>query len=362
MAGYQVSSAEDGLLGLKAADRFEPDIIVSDWMMPNMDGPELCARIKADSRFGAVFFILLTSKDDRDDKIGALDAGADEYLVKPCDPNELMARLRAAERLVSLQKRLAEKNEQLSRTMWRLNDEMEATSQVQRALLPNELPRVAGYEFAAYYRPSTECSGDYYDAFDLGNGRFGAIMADVSGHGAPAMVAMALVRSFVHTLAREVASPAELLARVNAMLYEQLPTPQFVTAFYAECNPRDGVFRYSSAGQNPPLVVNAARGTTRFLPDCEGFPLKLVAADVSYDNHEFRLERGEALLLYTDGIPEAHDCDLQQFDSERMCEAALAGAVGGPEALLGEIVRRLNAFAGDAPFSDDVSMLLISRG
>ena len=95
--GYNVEIAENGLEGWEKVESFRPDIIISDWMMPVMDGHELCTKVKGNEKTRSTFFILLTAKDAPEDKVGALDAGADEYLVKPCDPQELLARVRAAE-------------------------------------------------------------------------------------------------------------------------------------------------------------------------------------------------------------------------------------------------------------------------
>jgi phosphoserine phosphatase RsbU/P len=359
--GHEVESAEDGAAGLELARRMEPDIIISDWMMPEMDGQELCARVKADPGIHSTYFILLTARDLKEDMISGLDAGADEYLVKPYDPVELMARVRAAGRIVRLQQTLREKNRELREVMARINQELETTSKIQLSLLPQQLMEVTGYRFAARYRPSSECSGDYYDLIGLAGGRFGMIMADVSGHGTPAMVAMALTRSLVHLFAPEAASPAELLTRLNRMLYAQLPTSQYVTAFYAVVDAATGGVTYSAAGHNPPLLLRRGGADAEFLKNCEGFPLKLVTPDAEYANFEFQLDAGDALLLYTDGIPEAFNGEGEQFLAQRLREAALEGPHDSPEHIVENVTRRLAEFLGDNPINDDVTMLAVCR-
>ena len=100
--GYQVQAAADGREGMKAIVTFEPDLVISDWMMPEVDGLELCQSVKTGLRETAPYFILLTAKGEISDRMLALDTGADDYLVKPCDQGELLARVRAGLRLVLL--------------------------------------------------------------------------------------------------------------------------------------------------------------------------------------------------------------------------------------------------------------------
>lgn len=361
MNGYETATAENGVEALSIAGETQPEIVISDWMMPEMDGLTLCSHIKADPALASIYFIMLTAKDLREDRISGLDSGADEYLVKPCELNELLARVRAAQRIITLRQQLSKKNQELEAAMRRINHELEVTSEIQRSLLPQTLPELAGYSFAACYLPSTECSGDYYDIFDLGEQRFGVIMADVSGHGTPAMVAMALARSLVHHLAPTAASPAELLTRANRLLYEHLPTSQYMTAFYGICDMGSGRITYSSAGHNPPLMLRAADRDGEYLPNCEGFPLKLVTPDAEYENHELQLNAGDTLLLYTDGIPEACNPAGELFGAERLAQAA-AAAAEAPADLIEAIRGRLDDYVESMPFDDDVTMLAFRRG
>lgn len=360
-AGYQVETAENGQEGWDKIQTLRPEVVISDWMMPIMDGPQLCTKIKADPSMRACFFILLTAKDRQEDKVTALDTGADEYLVKPCDPQELMARVRAAARIVQLQKKVEAKNAELRLAMDRINHELSVVAQIQRGLLPQKLQTVPGYEIGGYYRPSTECSGDYYDVIPLGSDRFGMLIADVSGHGTPAMVAMTLARSLFHLFAHEVENPAALLERVNSLLFRLLPTTQFITAFYAVCEVKTGQIRYSSAGHNPPLRVNSAKGTAEFLPKCEGFPLKLVSPDSQYENHRIQMAPGEALILYTDGVTEGFNAEMEMFDNDRLRDSALAAGSGTPDGVIQTIMEHLLAFTGSMPLNDDVSLMLIRR-
>ncbi|MEN6624790.1 MAG: SpoIIE family protein phosphatase [Candidatus Sumerlaeia bacterium] len=357
---YPVMTATNGVEALAQVEQSVPDLVLSDWMMPEMDGAELCARLK--QQYGSrIYFIMLTARDKNEDKVGVLDLGADEYLVKPIDGQELMARLRAAERLMRLQGQLRRSNEELTQANGRINKELQAISHIQRSLLPQSLPDVAGYKFAAHYQPSTECSGDFYDIMPLPDGRLGVTIGDVSGHGAPAMVAMALVRMLMHLEAPKTSDPAQLLYKINNLMCEHLPTGQFVTMFYGLLDPASGVLHYSSAGHNRPLCVDSRGPTDFFLDGCEGYPIKLVDRDLPYHSHSITLERGQSLLFYTDGLIEAFDPDGAQFEEAGLRGAALEAAGLSPDSMIDHIIANLNAFRRGRQCDDDLSLLVITR-
>jgi len=359
--GYEVATAVNGREGLEKVAKFQPQIILSDWMMPEMDGLELCGRVRALPGSQGIYFILLTAKDRNDDKVSGLDTGADEYLIKPCEGRELMARLRAADRIVRLQCRLSQRNQELQEAMQRINSELQATSQIQRALLPAELPELAGYEFAAHYQPSTECSGDFYDFFQLEDGRLCVVIGDVSGHGAPAMVAMALSHTLLQLEAPRASSPAQLLAIINRRMFVHLPTAQYVTMFVAMLDPASGRLEYSSAGHNPPVWIDRPQQEARFLERCEGFPVKLVGPEVDYSDQSIVLGRGQQLLLYTDGIIEAFNEEGEMYGGRRLLGCCTGGEDPAPGALLRRVLGDLDAHSAGAPLDDDLSLLAIVR-
>ncbi|MCE5228769.1 SpoIIE family protein phosphatase [bacterium] len=356
---YPVLTATNGVEALAQVERECPDLVLSDWMMPELDGAELCSRLK--QQYGSrIYFIMLTARDKNEDKVGVLDLGADEYLVKPIDGQELMARLRAAERLMRLQSQLRQSNDELTAANGRINKELRAISHIQRSLLPQSLPDVAGYRFAAHYQPSTECSGDFYDIMPLPDGRIGITIGDVSGHGAPAMVAMALVRMLLHLEAPATSKPSDLLFKINNLMCEHLPTGQFVTMFYGLLDPATGVLHYSSAGHNRPLCLDRAGGDY-FLSGCEGYPIKLVGRDLPYSDHLITLARGQTLLLYTDGVIEAFNPDDAQFEEEGLRSSAVEAIELPPAPMIQHIMSSLNKFRREHEFDDDLSLLVIAR-
>lgn len=359
--GYTVETATNGREALDCVARFKPHLILSDWMMPEMDGVELCTRVRELPDGPSVYFILLTAKDKNDDKVSALDTGADEYLVKPCDSAELMARLRAAERILRLRQQLASRNRELRQAMRRINQELQATSQIQRSLLPQELPTVEGYHFAVHYQPSTECSGDFYDLIPRPDGRLSVVIGDVSGHGTPAMVAMAMMHLLLQVEAPAAEDPARLLHLINNRMFQSLPTGQYCTMFFGILDPKTGELAYSSAGHNAPLHVCPGERTARFLPDCEGFPIKLVAPDLSYETHHHQLAPGQSLVLYTDGLPEAFNRGDEAYGYDRLRDVVETLGHNDPELIMDAMLMDMHLFAGDRPLDDDLSLLILSR-
>ncbi len=360
-AGYEIRTAVNGRLALELFDQDPPDIVISDWMMPELDGPTLCERIRERPNGRNVYFMMLTARGKNEDKVAVLDLGADEYLVKPVDGQELVARLHAAERLLALQGELSRSNGELLRANQRINKELREISNIQRSLLPQRLPEVAGYLFAAHYQPSTECSGDFYDLLDLPGGRLGVVIGDVSGHGAPAMVAMALMRMIVRQQAAQCASPAELLGQINNQMFDHLPTGQFATMFYGVLEPGTGVLTYSSAGHPAPILLERGEGRELVLPGCEGYPIKLVERNVTYTDHKIEFPTGHTLILYTDGLTETFNPAHEIFQEERLRALLRAESCLSPDPLIERILDELDSFRAGRLFEDDLSLLVLAR-
>lgn len=196
--------------------------------------------------------------------------------------------------------------------------EMKQVADLQRSLLPARLPAIPRLDIAAAYQTAARAGGDYYDFFDLEDGRWGVLIADVSGHGTPAAVVMAMLRTLLHARCNQRATPAQTLAVINQHLCEQAQRHDgmFVTAFYGIYDPRDGSLVYSCAGHNPPLLVGRG-AVVRELDEAQTVPLA-VLRDCSFPEERTVLTPGDTLLLYTDGITEATDESGQMYGRERL--------------------------------------------
>jgi sigma-B regulation protein RsbU (phosphoserine phosphatase) len=241
-----------------------------------------------------------------------------------------------------------------------LDGEMRQLERLQHSLLPRELPRIEGYELDAYYRASSRAGGDYYDFFPLPDGRWGVMIADVSGHGAAAAVGMAMMRVLLYAYPGEVTPPGSVLAALNASLHASLMDGSFVTALYAALDPRDGSLTYACAGHNPGLVWRQSQAGFESLSQVGGVPLGLFPGR-AYDEHTVRLEHGDMLVLYTDGITEARNAANELFGDERLLAALTQRITSAAPALLEGLVNEVRAFSKTATPHDDQTLLVLRR-
>ena len=161
-------------------------MVIIDWMMPRMNGVELCNRIRNTKCKHYTYLIFLSGKGEKKDIITALEAGADDYITKPFDPAELKVRILAGKRIIELENRLNENNEKLRIAYETIKKDLEAAAEVQKRLLPTVFPSIQGIEFAARFIPSKFVSGDIYNVFRLDEEHIGFYQIDVSGHGVTA--------------------------------------------------------------------------------------------------------------------------------------------------------------------------------
>ena len=253
----------------------------------------------------------------------------------------------------ALADRLTEANRLLDR-------ETRGVGQLQRELLPEAPPPVPGYAWSVHYETSTRAGGDYYDFVTLPDGRIGVLIADASGHGAPAAVLMAMTRTLLRAAAAEAAAPADRLARLNRGLGELLPAGWFVTACYAVLDPQSGALDYALAGHEAPLLRRARDRSVERLA-LHGGPLLGPFPRATYESGRVELERGDALVLYTDGLPEAVNPDGRLLEAEAVLATLESVPDGRPETLRARLLERVAAHRAGAALSDDLTLLILSR-
>jgi sigma-B regulation protein RsbU (phosphoserine phosphatase) len=241
----------------------------------------------------------------------------------------------------------------------RLDQQLRMAQAVQAGLLPLELPTIPGWDIAALWRPALLLGGDYYDVIPLDDDRWGLLMADVSDKGIPAALLMAVARSLFRVYAVAEPSPAETLARVNRDLVASSHSGMFITAVYAVVDPAAGEARLACAGHPPALVVRAS--TTKVEP-VTGRNMALgILAESVFHEETVRLERGDSIVLYTDGITEASDADGDQFGLERLQSHLGRTRAESSEQLIRGLDWAMRDFVGQSPPSDDVAYLVARR-
>lgn len=249
---------------------------------------------------------------------------------------------------------------QLGTALAALDCELQVVGEIQRSLLPERLPAIPGFELAAYYRTSARAGGDYYDFFPLPRGCWGVFIADVSGHGTPAAVLMAITHAIAHAQPGTHTPPGALLDYLNRRLTRSYTRGgTFVTAFYAVLDPAERTLTYSSAGHNPPRLLRADGVIA--LDQAASLPLGIVE-DQAFTQARVPLEHGDELLLYTDGITEAmapvpRGQPPRLFGVEALDRILLDRATRGPEARIAGIRAAVEAFTANAPPLDDQTLI-----
>lgn len=248
--------------------------------------------------------------------------------------------------------------QQLESTYAELDRELHSVGEIQRLLLPAKLPEIPGTDIAASYSTAARAGGDYYDFIPLDNGRWGMLIADVSGHGTPAAVYMAILRTMLHAYEGDLSNPANVLTFVNRRLQGQfgVDLSMFVTAFYGIYNPEDGSFEYACAGHNPPLSVDR-QANVRELDEAQGVPLG-VLPDYTYAAARTRLRGGDTLLLYTDGITEAMNDKGEMYGRTRLL-SCVREDVSHAQSIIDCVTYKLLAYTGQAAQEDDRTLVAV---
>jgi serine phosphatase RsbU (regulator of sigma subunit)/anti-sigma regulatory factor (Ser/Thr protein kinase) len=243
------------------------------------------------------------------------------------------------------------------RTRERLEQELRVARLIQQTLLPKDVPHKDGWQVAAYYQPARAVGGDFYDFLELDNGKLGLIIGDVTDKGVPAALLMATTRSILRTAAQSGRSPGQVLGRANDLICPDVPPKMFVTCLYAMLDVETGHLVYANAGHDLPQQRHASGDVSELR--ARGMPLGLMTG-MQYEERETRLEPGDSLLLYSDGIVEAHDPVREMFGFPRL--AALMRAHSGSDSLIDFLLADLARFTGpDWEQEDDVTMVTIER-
>jgi len=240
-----------------------------------------------------------------------------------------------------------------------LDRELETVARLQRCLLPEHLPKVDRMEVTAYYQPASNAGGDYYDFFELPDGQWGLFIGDVSGHGTPAAVMMAVTHCMAHTHPGPTVPPGAVLKYLNDHLANSYTgrIEAFVTAFYGVYDPKNRKLVYACAGHNPPRLKRCAAGSVFALDKVGGLPLG-VTEGAEYPEASIYLDFDDQLILYTDGITETHNPAGEQFGEHRIDEV-LAHCGMDPKELREKLLSAVDQFADGVAPHDDRTMVIL---
>ena len=306
---YKTKVATNGpkALALAAAEE-KPDLILLDVVMPEMDGYEVCTRLKADPATREIPVIFLTGQTSVEDETRGFSVGGVDYVHKPFSPAIVKARVHS-------HILLREARAQLAKQLNAVTAELEMAHQIQLSILPHELPKLPELDIAARFLPMASVGGDFYDFIRIDDKHLGILIADVSGHG----LSSALIASMLQVaLAGQVAhasQPAEVLAGLNKAVSGKFST-NFVTAAYVYVDLEKNLMRYAGAGHPPLMQYRGSTGkAARILEN--GMVLGILE-DSDYTAVEIPLEPGDRQVLFTDGIVEAANPAQEMYGEERL--------------------------------------------
>lgn len=352
--GYRVRPVPDGFLALSAARAEPPDLILLDIRMPKMDGYQVCKRLKEDAGTADIPIIFISALGATKDKIRAFRAGGLDYITKPFQIEEVLARVETHLALMQLQKELQEANEKMEL-------ELNLAGEVQASFLPQSPPSIKGWQLAATLKPAREASGDFYDFIPLLDSRWGIVVADVTDKGAAAALYMALCCTLLRTYAAEYPAHPELaLGEVNNRILKDTKANQFVTMVYGILDPSTGKLIYSNAGHPPPFKLHTGHGEGVQELARTGIPLGIYAGN-TWKQEVVTFGAGDLLVLYSDGITEAFNKSAELYGEERFKDSLLAHRGQSAREISESILLDLHNFVGCAPRSDDIALMVIIK-
>ncbi len=348
LEGYRIVTAFNGEEALSLLEESVPDLILLDVMLPRMSGYEVCGVIRERFSPHDLPVLMLTAKSKPEDIVAGLEAGANDYLAKPVNRQELIARVNG---LISMKDNFRVHNE-----LTVIKRDIQIAHDIQNSIMIREVPVSPRVEMAVRYRPMTELGGDFYDIQLQKDEGVRILIADVSGHGIPAAFICAMLKVVYAFHGVEGADPAELLEKINGSMFS-LVGNQFLTAIYAFIDLKGMRFLQANAGHWPSMVV---RGGNTIINRSNGIP-------VGWEEHEKystvtdSLVPGDRIVLYTDGIVEARNGENKIFGESRFSDLLIDTASLNPEEAADRIIEEVRNWAGlrqDEELSDDVTLII----
>lgn len=371
--GFEVVEASTGQEGLKIAQEMRPDIILSDWMMPEMNGLEFCQAFRALPGDQYSYFILLTSKSEKDEIACGLDAGADDFLTKPVNADELRARVQAGERILAMQRELTHKNKLISETLVELqrlydslDDDLVEAKRLQQSLIPQRSITFDEGQLNLMLQQSGHVGGDLVGFFPAGDHHLGLFSIDVSGHGISSALMTARLAGYLSASAPDhnVAlcsgpdgkfrprRPKVVIEELNDLIMDEMETELYFTMILAIVELATGKVVMSQAGHPHPAIQRQDGNVQVEGPG--GLPVGLIPG-ATYTQFEITLAPGERLFLFSDGVSECPTPNGDLLDDAGVQRIVRdLKEVKGP-AFFESLLWYLSEFAEGVAFPDDIS-------
>jgi serine phosphatase RsbU (regulator of sigma subunit) len=346
----KVDEANDGAEGLKALQNKQYDLVLVDIIMPKLDGFGFLSKFKDIVGNNFIPVILMTGSDDLNSKIKGLRIGADDFLLKPLNEKELVARVLSLLRLKSVYSELYDKNLQLKK-------ELDIAKRVQQFIIPKDFSQIPYPSVCGRYLPIEDIGGDFFDYYPLPGGSCGFLIADVTGHGIPAALVMTMAKMIFSIYASRFTSTRELFSTVNDQMSGLLLDTQYITSFFVIYNNKNKTISYTNAGHTRALFYRSAKRKVLAL-DTIGYFIGL-SKNTNYEEKSIQIEPGDKLLLYTDGITEIRNYSGQEFGEHRLAQFISDKHEIKNDAFCDALLEEIKSFAPLENRVDDIAFLNI---
>jgi sigma-B regulation protein RsbU (phosphoserine phosphatase) len=356
---YEFFFAHNGLEALTILLKHKDiDIILSDINMPEMDGLTLLTKIN-EMQNPALKCIMVSAYGDMGNIRQAMNNGAFDFATKPIDLDDLSRTIEKAIEQIHYIRQMQEDSNQLQS----LKGDLAVAHEIQQAILPRifpPFPEETGFlDIAASMEAAKDIGGDFYDFFRIDEDRIGVCIADVSGKGIPAAIFMAVSRTLIRSTGIRGGSAAECITYSNKLLSKESVNCMFVTVFYGIYNLRTGELTYTNAGHNPPYILKSD-GQVVETPMPKD-PIVGAFDFLEYHQATLQLDKGDMLIMFTDGVNEAMNTELEEYGDERLINILKQSANKDCQETIKAVKADLSAFTTGAEQSDDITMLAIKR-
>jgi len=358
---YKIMAAKNGEQALKAARIAKPpDLILLDIMMPEMDGYEVCRRLKADESTRDIPVIFVTAMGETSDETKGLEIGAVDYLTKPISPPIVQARVKTHLTLKRNMAQLQKAYGIIEAQKERMQEELNVGHDIQMSMVPRQFPAFPDRdEFAihAALHPAREVGGDFYDFFFIDENRLCVCIGDVSDKGVPAALFMAVTRTLVKAQAADDSSTASILTRVNDEISRGNKTYMFASIFLGILHTANGELIFTNAGHNPTLI-RRADGAVERLDSLHG-PVVGAREGLAYKEGFLNVAKDDILLMYTDGVTESQNREKEFYTEKRLINLLTANEYDAVEEVVQAIVTDVKKFEDGVDQFDDITVVAL---
>lgn len=377
--GFEVIEASTGAEALEMCRKSRPEFIFSDWMMPELNGPDFCRAFRKLYPNDCSYFILLTSKSEKNDIAKGLDSGADDFLTKPVNAPELRARITAGERILSMQSELQHQNALIQDTLDELkglyaaiNSDLLETQKLQQSLIREHERQIGPFHITQFVKSSGHVGGDLVGFFEAGPSHLGVFGDDVSGHGISSALFTARVAGYFSSgsveqnLALETCAdgipcpraPEDVMADLNHQVLHDIETDLYFTMVLADLNLKTGLLRFAQAG-HPHPVLQSNKNTFLHL-GTGGMPVGLID-DITFERTEHLMRPGDRLFIVSDGVTECPDPSGALLDQGGFEQMLRQFVHKHGQDVINDIFIGLAAYANLTVFPDDVSIIMVEH-